>query len=37
MKPLNQIKPQIQTKNGYPTRAGRCASCGLRQSIPDNK
>ncbi|MFK4719280.1 hypothetical protein ABIE89_000380 [Bradyrhizobium niftali] len=26
MKPLNQIMPQIQTKNGYPTRVGRRVS-----------
>ncbi|MEY9279938.1 hypothetical protein ABIA03_001130 [Bradyrhizobium yuanmingense] len=25
------------TKNGYPIRVGRWASCGLRQSIPDNR
>lgn len=37
MKPVNQIKPQIQTIKRYPTRVGRWLSCGLRQSIPDNR
>lgn len=34
---IESDQAQIQTQNGYPTRVGRWVSCGLRQSIPDNR